>query len=373
MSINRDWLEKDFYKVLGVPKNASQAEIKKAYRRLAQKHHPDANPGDRPAEERFKEVSAAYDVLGREKKRAEYDRVRDMAGAGFGVGGRGPGTGGFRFEDSVFGEGLEDLFGNLFGGGFGGAGRQHSRGSDLQADVRISFEDAVHGTTVSFTVPAAEPCATCGGSGAEPGTRVTTCPECSGTGSVVINQGPFSMARTCPRCSGTGRAVEKLCPACGGAGHVRSNRPLRVRIPPGIEDGARIRLQGKGEPGRPGDRPGDLYVGVRVTPHRFFGRRGADLTLTLPVTFPEVALGATIEVPTLNGSVKLKVPAGTSGGKTFRIRGKGMPRTRGGNGDLLVTVQVEVPARVSKEERELLKRFQEALKSDPRASLGESR
>jgi molecular chaperone DnaJ len=380
VSVNREWLEKDYYAVLGVPKNASPAEIKKAYRKLAQANHPDATRGDKAAEERFKEVSAAYDVLGDQKKRAEYDRVREMAGAGFGVGGPGGfGPGGFgggrvRFEDLGFdvGGGLGDIF-DLFGGGTArGTSRGTARGADLEAEVTVSFEDAMAGTTVPLRVTGTAACETCGGSGARPGSRPQTCPECRGSGSVAVDQGLFSIARPCPRCGGRGQVIDDPCPTCHGTGGTRRTRDLKVKIPAGIEDGARIRLAGRGEAGPPGGRPGDLYVRVRVASHRFFGRSGPNLTLRLPITYTEAALGAQVEVPTLNGAVKLKVPAGTASGRTFRVRGKGAPRGSGGRGDLLVTVEVQVPSKVSREERELLKRLEEAHPESPRRRLGVS-
>jgi molecular chaperone DnaJ len=371
VSINREWLEKDYYGVLGVPKNASQAEVKKAYRKLAQQNHPDATSGDKAAEDRFKEVSAAYDVLGNEKKRAEYDRVREMAGAGFRAGGPGGFGGGVRFEDLGFDAGgLGDIF-DLFGrGGRGGA--RAARGADLEAEVSIGFEQALTGTTVPLRVSGMAPCETCRGSGARPGSSPQTCPECRGKGSVAINQGFFSISRPCPRCGGRGQVIEDPCETCKGTGGTRRTRELKVKIPAGLEDGARIRLAGRGEPGPPGGQPGDLYVVVRVAPHRFFGRQGPNLTLRLPITYSEAALGAQVSVPTLNGSVKLKIPAGTAGGRTFRVRGKGAPRRGGGKGDLLVTVDVQVPSKVSREERDLLKRLQEANRESPREGLGVS-
>lgn len=376
MNVNREWLEKDYYGVLGVPKGASQAEIKKAYRKLAQRHHPDANKGDKEAEERFKEVSAAYDVLGNEKKRAEYDRARELgaAGAGFGFGG-GPGPGGVRFEDLGFDVGgIGDIF-DLFGaGGFGRAGSRRGRvrrGADLETEVRISFDQAMTGATVPVSVEGPAPCQRCGGSGAEPGTQVVSCPECGGAGSVAVDQGPFSISRPCARCGGSGRAVERPCTTCGGGGRTRRTRSLKVKIPAGVEEGARIRLAGKGEPAPPGGCPGDLFVVTRVAEHPVFRRRGSDLHVDLPVTFPEAALGAEVEVPTLNGPVTLKIPAGTKSGRTFRIRGRGVPKRRGGGrGDLLAKVQVEVPSRLSKEEREALEQFREAHKDSPRRTLG---
>jgi molecular chaperone DnaJ len=371
MSASRDWFEKDFYAVLGVPRNASPGDIKKAYRKLAQRFHPDSAKGDAAAEERFKEVSAAYDVLGDEKKRREYDQVRDMASSGFRVGG--PGGGRVRFEDLGFDAGvggLGDLF-DLFGGGFGrGGARQGARGADLAAEVEVSFEDALAGTTVPLRVSGNAPCGTCGGSGARPGTRPQTCGQCGGTGQGAVDQGLFSMARPCPRCGGRGQVIDDPCPTCHGSGSTTATRTLRVKVPAGVEDGARIRVAGRGESGGPGSRAGDLFVTVRVRPHPLFGRRGADLTLNLPVTYPEAALGAQVKVPTLNGAVTLKVPSGTRSGRTFRIRGQGAPRRGSGRGDLLVTVQVEVPSRLTKEERQLLKRLQEVSGESPRTRLG---
>ena len=375
--VRREWFEKDYYQVLGVAKNASAADVKKAYRKLAQKHHPDANPGSKEAEERFKEVSAAYDVLGDQEKRAQYDRVRDMAASGFGgFGGRGgpgawPGPGGGVHVEGFPGEGMGDL-GDLFGGLFGGgAGRRRgpSKGPDLETQVRISFEDAMTGTTVPIQIKGPAMCETCRGSGAAPGTSPVTCPQCRGSGAVAMNQGPFSFSRPCPRCGGSGRTVETPCPTCHGSGNVRRTRKFSVKIPAGVRDGARIRVGGRGEPGPAGGRPGDLFVAVHVAAHELFGRKGSDLTLDLPVTFSEAALGANVKVPTLNGPVTLKVPSGTPSGKTFRIRGKGAPKQRGGSGDLLVTVNVDVPAKLSKHERELLEQLRESADS-PRKRMG---
>jgi molecular chaperone DnaJ len=372
----REWFEKDFYAVLGVPKNATHAEIKKAYRKLAQKFHPDANPGNTQAEERFKEVSAAYDVLGDEEKRQAYDRVRDMGAAGFGGFGGGPQggqgfPGGFRYENVDIGD-LGDLFGGLFGGrGAGARGRQPQprRGADLETDVRLGFDDAMAGVTLPVTLTGPAPCTTCHGSGAAPGTQPTTCPDCGGRGEVAVNQGFFQMSQTCPRCHGAGRIVETPCPACGGTGAERRTRSLQVKIPAGVKDGARIRLAGKGEPGGPGMPAGDLFVRVHVARDPVFGRKGDDLTVDLPITFPEAALGAQVQVPTLNGPVTLKVPAGTPNGKTFRIKGKGAPR-RGGHGDLLATVRVDVPGKLSKEQKRLLEQLREATTESPRRPLG---
>jgi molecular chaperone DnaJ len=367
MSVNREWLEKDYYAVLGVPKNAPQAEIKKAYRRLAQEHHPDANRGDRQAEERFKEVSAAYDVLGDEQKRKEYDRIRDMGAGRFRFDPGGPG--GIRFEDLNVEGDLGDLFGGLFGAR-GGRTSRRARGADLEAEVRVTFDDGLRGVTVPVRVTGATPCTTCGGSGARPGTAVSTCPECAGTGTVAVDQGFFSLARACPRCGGAGRVIEDPCPTCGGSGHTTSTRELKVKVPGGIRDGGRIRVAGRGEAGPPGGSPGDLFVVVRVAPHPHFARKGDHLTLSLPITYPEAALGAKVRVPTPDGSVTLKIPAGTESGRTFRIRGKGVPKPGGGRGDLLVTVKVSVPTKLTREQKDLLQRLREMNGESPRAYLG---
>jgi molecular chaperone DnaJ len=374
--VRREWFEKDYYQVLGVAKNATAAEIKKAYRKLAQQHHPDANPGNTQAEDRFKEISAAYDVLGDEAKRKQYDQVREMAASGYGAGGFPGAGGGFPggaggFPGGVRFEDLGDL-GDLFGGLFGGAGRgraRSARGTDLETAVTVSFDDAMSGATVPVRIQGPAPCETCQGSGAAPGTSATTCSRCGGAGAVAVNQGLFQMSQTCPVCHGSGRVVETPCPTCGGSGSRRRTRRFQVKVPAGVQDGARIKLAGRGEPGPAGGQPGDLYVRVRVQPHAFFGRAGHDLTLELPVTYAEAALGAQVRVPTLNGPVTMKVPAGTPNGKTFRLKGKGAPR-RGGHGDLLVTTRIEVPRKLSRPEKELLKQLQEAEKESPRRRLG---
>jgi len=373
--IKREWFDKDYYQVLGVAKNATQAEIKKVYRKLAQQHHPDANQGNKDSEERFKEISAAYDVVGDPEKRKQYDEVRDMAASGVGGGGfpggfsSAGGPGGVRFEDVGFTD-IGDLFGGLFGGGGRrGRGARPARGADLETDVTVSFEDAMNGTTVPVKIQGPAPCETCHGTGAAPGTSPITCPQCQGSGSISVNQGPFQMSQTCPRCNGSGRVVEQVCPTCRGTGSQRRTRSFQVKVPAGVQDGARIRLAGRGEPGPAGAQAGDLYVRVHVRAHRFFGRRGSDLTVDLPVTYSEAALGANVQVPTLNGPVTMKVPAGTQPGKTFRLKGKGAPR-KGGHGDLLVTAEVEVPSRVSKKERELLQQLDESRAESPRRRLG---
>jgi molecular chaperone DnaJ len=375
--VRREWFEKDYYQVLGVAKNAAQAEIKKAYRKLAQKHHPDANPGNKAAEERFKEISAAYEVVGDEEKRKQYDQVREMAASGFGGGGfPGPGGagagagGGVRFEDLGFTDigDLGDIFSAFSGRRGRGRGARPVRGADLETSVRVSFEDAMRGTTAPVRIQGPAPCPTCRASGAEPGTRPSACPQCGGAGSVAVNQGPFSISQTCPRCRGTGRVVERPCKTCRGSGSVRTSRSFQVKVPAGVKSGARIRLAGRGEPGPPGSQPGDLYVVVNVAPHELFGRKGNDLTLELPVTYSEAALGANVRVPTLDGDVTLKVPAGTQPGQTFRVRGKGAPR-KGGRGDLLVTARMEVPKQLSRDEKQLLRQLQEAETRSPRRRL----
>jgi molecular chaperone DnaJ len=375
--VRREWFEKDYYKVLGVPKNATAAEIKKAYRKLAQEFHPDRNAGNKAAEDKFKEISAANDVLGDEDKRKQYDQVREMAASGFGGGGVGgfpggaPGGGRVRFEDFDMGD-LGDLFGGLFGGaGRGRARANAARGADLETRVTVSFDEAMSGVTVPVRIDGPAPCETCGGSGAAPGTTPVTCPQCGGSGQIAVNQGFFQMSQTCPRCHGAGRIVETPCPTCGGSGSTTRTRSFQVKIPAGVRDGARIRLTGRGEPGAAGARAGDLFVQVHVRAHPFFGRKGSDLTVDLPVTYAEVALGANVEVPTLNGPVTMKVPAGTPNGKTFRLKGKGATK-RGGHGDLLVTVNVEVPRKLSRPEKELLKQLQDAEKESPRRRLGVS-
>ncbi|HSH32393.1 MAG TPA: molecular chaperone DnaJ [Actinomycetota bacterium] len=380
--VRREWFEKDYYGVLGVAKNASAAEIKKAYRKLAQQFHPDANPGNADAETRFKEISAAYDVLGDEDKRKRYDEVRDMGASGFG--GFGPGgAGAAGWPGGAGGPGgtryvnVEDLgdVGDLFGGLFGGGGRPRGRatrpqrGTDLETEVKVSFEDAMAGTTVPVKITGPSVCRTCHGSGAAPGTSPSVCPVCGGAGEVAVNQGFFSMSQPCRNCNATGRIVATPCPTCKGSGSERRSRTFKVKIPAGVKDGARIKLAGRGEPGPAGGQPGDLYVRVKVARDDVFGRKGDNLTLTLPVSYPEAALGANVQVPTLNGPVTLKVPAGTPSGKTFRIKGKGAPR-KSGAGDLMVTVEVDVPRKLSKEEKQLLQDLQDVQKASPRSGTG---
>ncbi|MFL6138463.1 MAG: molecular chaperone DnaJ [Frankiaceae bacterium] len=376
----RDFIEKDYYAALGVPKDASAADIKKAYRKLARTYHPDSNKGDRAAEEKFKEISEAYAVLSDEAKRKEYDEARAL----FGTGGfrvpRGGGQGGGTTFDlgDLFGGGgggsgsggLGDLFGGIFGGG-GRRPAQPRRGGDIESEVTLSFAEAVDGVTVPLRLTAPASCATCHGSGARPGTVPRVCPNCSGTGMASRNLGGFSLGEPCRECRGTGRLIDDPCPTCHGDGQVRAERTLTVRIPAGVADGQRIRLKGKGQPGDRGGPNGDLLVTVHVTADRLFGRSGDNLTLAVPVSFPEAALGATVKVPTLGGSpVTLKVPAGTASGRTFRVRGKGVPRRDGTRGDLLVTVEVAVPQKVSGKAKEALEAYADAVSDDPRAHLG---
>jgi molecular chaperone DnaJ len=378
----RDYVEKDYYAVLGVPKDAPAADIKKAYRKLARALHPDKNPDNKAAEEKFKAVSEAYDVLSDDTKRREYDEARSLFGSGGFRGGvpRGGQAGGqgFSFDlgDLLGGQpggGLGDVFGGLFGnqGGRRNSTRSPRKGQDLEAEVTLGFADAVRGATVPLRLSTPGSCETCGGSGAAPGTTPTTCSVCGGAGVTSRNQGGFAFAEPCRACRGSGRVVETPCPTCRGTGASTKERTLTVRIPAGVKDGQRIRLAGKGAPGDRGGSAGDLLVQVHVTPHPVFGRKGDHLTITVPVTFPEAALGANISVPTLDGPVTLKVPAGTSNGRTFRVRGRGVPKKTGSPGDLLVTVEVAVPARLDDEARELLMKYAAAAEHDPREHLRE--
>jgi molecular chaperone DnaJ len=354
MAPQREWFEKDYYKVLGVPDTATDKEIGKAYRKLAKQYHPDANPG---SEDRFKEISAAYDVLGDSARRKEYDEVRRLgpgANPFAGMGSRGGTGGGFRVDD------LGDLLGNIFGRGnrpgrTGGARSGSTigvqRGQDLETSLHLSFLDAVHGLTTTVNVTSEAACHTCGGSGAAPGTTPVVCPVCSGRGVINENQGLFSFSQPCQACGGTGMSVETPCPTCRGAGVEHRARQIKVRIPAGVEDGQRIRIKARGGAGRGGGAPGDLYVVVHTERHPVFGRRGKDLTVTVMVTFPEAALGTAVKVPTLDGPVTVKVPAGTRSGRTLRVRGRGVPASSG-VGDLLVTVEVAVPEELSDEQRQ---------------------
>jgi molecular chaperone DnaJ len=383
---NADWVNKDFYKVLGVDKDADAATIKKAYRKLARANHPDSKPGDKVAEERFKEIAEAYDVVGEPAKRKEYDQMRSMFAGGFPAGG-GAG-GGFHFPGGFGGAttgtagpagfDISDLFGNLFGGGGAtgrtGGARRATRGADLETEATIDFTDAVEGTTVALRMSSDSACPTCKGTGGKPGTTPHVCPTCDGAGMVVSSVGgAFSMNETCPTCHGRQLIYDEACPTCHGSGRGRSSRTLQVRIPAGVKDGQRIRLKGKGAPGDSGGPAGDLFVTVHVGKHALFGRKGDNLTLTVPVTFDEAALGAEIKVPTLGGApVTLRVPAGTPNGRVFRVRGRGASRKDGTKGDLLVTVEVEVPAQLDEAARAAVTAYREATAGrDPRAALFE--
>ena len=376
----RDYIEKDYYAALGVPKDASAAEIKKAYRKLAREFHPDANKGDTKAEERFKEISEAYSVLSDETKRKEYDEARTLfSRGGFRApGGGGPGGGGFGFDlGDLFGGGgagapggggLGDIFGGIFGGGRRAASPR--RGADVEAETTLSFADSVDGVTVPLRLRTRHQCAVCNGTGAKPGTAPRVCPSCSGTGVVSRGAGGFAFSEPCRECRGRGLLIEDPCPTCAGSGQAVSERTLQVRIPAGVADGQRIRLRGKGEPGERGGPAGDLLVLVHVGKDRVFGRKGDHLTVTVPVTFPEATLGASVKVPTLGGApVTVKIPAGTASGRVLRVRGKGVPKRSGGHGDLLVTVQVDVPQKLSAKAKEALEAFAEAQPDDPRAHL----
>lgn len=372
MPAQAEWLDTDFYAVLGVPEKASDKEIQRAYRRLARTTHPDANPDDPEAEERFKAVSAAYDVLGDPDKRKEYDELRRMGpAAARGAGASGP----FRVRVDDLG-GFDDLggLGDLFGDFFGSRTRRPRtatrRGRDREAELALSFDEAALGVTTEVQVTSEVPCSTCDGSGARPGTTRTACPLCAGAGVLAQSQGAFSVRQACPGCDGTGSVVSDPCSTCRGTGFVRQPRQVRVRVPAGVDDGQRIRLAERGDPGRDGGPPGDLYVTVRVAPHRVFGRRGPDLTVTVPITYPEAVLGAEVPVPTLDGPpVTVRIPPGTPSGRTLRVRGHGI-RTSAGTGDLLVTVEVEVPDHVEGQEREAVQALRSATRRNPRAHLG---
>ncbi len=390
---NTDWATKDFYKVLGVSKDASAADIKKAYRKLARAHHPDSKPGDKVAEERFKEVAEAYDVLGDEEKRKKYDEMRTLFAGGYGPFTGGPGGPGGPGGSTTFdlgdlfggagaggpagpaGGGLGDLFGGVFGGGTRRRSGPGRRGGDIETTATIGFTDAVEGVTVSLRLASEAPCPDCRGTGARAGSMPRVCPECDGVGMRAASVGgAFTMNETCPSCRGRGMVVDDPCPACRGSGRGLSDRVIQARIPAGVKDGQRIRLKGKGAPGEHGGPPGDLFVVVNVTPHPLFGRSGDNLTVKVPVGFDEAALGADIKVPTLLGApVTVKIPPGTPNGRSFRVRGRGAPRKDGTKGDLLVTVDVQVPAALSEDARKAVEAYRAATNGhDPRARLFEA-
>ncbi|WP_040158346.1 molecular chaperone DnaJ [Nigerium massiliense] len=385
---SKDWLEKDYYKILGVSKDAKPEEIKKAFRKLARENHPDQHPGDAEAEKRFKEISEANSVLSDAKKRAEYDEQRSVFGGAGGFrfprggqpGGFGGGQGGPSVEDlfrnATGDSNIGDLFGNLFGQSAtrrpGAGQRGPRRGQDIEGEVTIDFEQSVDGTTVSMQTVSDAPCSSCHGTGARAGTVPRVCPTCQGSGMVTgTSGGVFGINDVCPDCRGRGLIVDDPCPDCHGSGRQMSTKTMQVRIPAGVTDGQKIRIKGKGGAGENGGATGDLYVVVHVRPHRLFGRKGDNLTLTAPVLFTEAALGADIEVPTLQGQrVKLRLPEGTPNGRTFRVRGKGVSKKDGSRGDLLVTVEVQVPTTLTPEARGSLEEFRDAAApADPRAGL----
>ena len=367
-----DWVEKDFYQVLGVSKEATADEIKKAYRKLARANHPDSNPGNTAAEDRFKSISEAYSVLSDPQHRKEYDEQRALFSSGRFRGPRGAG-GGYDFGDVFTGSrsgSLNDLFGGIFGGG-----RTRSaprRGQDVETETSLTFEQSIEGQTVSLRLSSDEACPSCAGTGARAGTVPRVCPNCEGSGMQTSSDGGvFSMTEPCRECLGRGLVVDDPCPVCHGSGRGVSNRVISARIPAGVKDGQRIRLRGKGGPGEHGGPDGDLYILVHVSPHRLFGRKGDNLTLAVPVRFDEAALGASISVPTIDGrQVTLKIPAGTPNGRTFRVKGRGAPGRNGVNGDLLVTVEVETPASLDDASRAAVEALRDAAGSyNPREKL----
>jgi molecular chaperone DnaJ len=363
---NADWAKKDFYKELGVSKEASQDEIKKAYRKLARANHPDSNPGDTAKHDRFKAVAEAYDVVGDATKRKQYDDLRSMSGS-FGGFPSGGGGGGFDLNDLLRdragGGGFGDMFGDLFGGG---RARQQQRrpqkGADVETSATIGFTDSIEGVTISLRLTSDAPCPDCSGTGGKPGTRPHICPECEGAGFVVASVGgAFTMNETCPMCGGRQLIYDEPCPTCHGSGRGMSARSIQARIPAGVKDGQKIRLRGKGAAGENGGPAGDLFVTVKVTPHRVFGRKGDNLTLDVPVSFDEAALGAEVKIPTLQGApVTLRIPAGTPNGRTFRVRGKGARKSDGTHGDLLATVEVHVPAVLDQAARDAVEAYRAA-------------
>jgi molecular chaperone DnaJ len=386
----KDYFEKDYYKTLGVSSDAKPADIKKAFRKIARDNHPDAHPGDKKAEQRFKEASEANDILSDPDKRKEYDEARRLMSSGFSSAGGFPG-GGFRYPGGGgggFTTNLGDVFGNatgaenisdLLGGLFGGAARgryprqspaRARRGADIEGAVVLDFRRAVDGATVTVSMVSDPPCPACQGTGGKAGSMPRVCPTCQGTG---VNQrgGIMGVTEPCPECHGRGLLVDDPCPVCQGSGKANSNKPMQVRIPPGVDDGQRIRIKGKGAPGENGGPAGDLYVTVHVTPHPVFGRKGLNLTIEVPITYTEAALGTDVEVPTLGSStVRLRIPPGTPSGRTFRVRGKGVTGPKNACGDLLATVEVSVPPTLTQQAKDALLAYQAvAHELDPRLDL----
>jgi molecular chaperone DnaJ len=344
--------KRDYYEVLGVSRTCTPQELKSAFRKLALQFHPDKNPGDRTAEESFKEASEAYEVLSDPDKRARYDRFGHQAPGGFGPS---------PFDQGFGGANINDIFEGIFGDIFGGGRRSRSarqRGSDLRYNLEISFAEAAFGTEAKVKIPRHKACETCHGSGARPGTGPKTCPTCHGSGELRLTQGFFQISRPCGHCQGTGKVITDPCQTCRGAGKVETESMLTVKVPPGVDTGTRLKLTGEGEPGERGGAPGDLYVVVHVQEHPIFIREGTEVICEVPISFTQAALGATIEVPTLDGKVKMKIPAGTQSGKVFRLRGKGIPHLNGyQRGDQHVRITVEVPEKLTRKQRELLEQF----------------
>jgi molecular chaperone DnaJ len=372
MAAQREWYEKDYYKVLGVSETATPKDITKAYRKLARDNHPDTHPGDAAAEERFKEVSSAYDVLGDEAKRKEYDEVRKYGPVGGGFV-RGGGAGDQSYNFNVGADGLGDLLGQMFGrgrrGGGSSAGAGPMRGADVEATLTLDFADAATGLTTTLHLTSDAQCTTCGGSGARPGTQPKVCSQCGGRGVVDDNQGFFSFSSPCRACAGNGVIIDNPCPGCRGSGVEHRPREVQARIPAGVADGQRIRLKGRGAPGRNGGPAGDLIVECHVAPHKLFGRDGHNLTVRVPVTFSEAALGGDIDVPTLDGSsVLLRLKPGTQSGSRHRVKGKGIVTPKH-TGDLIVTVDVHVPGHLTAEQRAAVEALAAATTVSPRARL----
>lgn len=358
--------KKDYYETLGVSKGASEDEIKQSFRRLAMKYHPDRNPGDKAAEAKFKEVKEAYDVLSDSKKRATYDQFGHAGFQGMGGGQGGPGFGGFDFNDlgDVFGFG--DVFSEVFGMGRRGGPSQNyaRRGSDLEYSLAITLEEAFHGTTPNLRIPTLIQCSECQGTGAKKGTQVTTCKTCRGTGQVRMQQGFLTIEQPCHVCRGEGRVISDPCPRCRGQGRISDYRNLSVKIPQGVDDGDRIRLSHEGEAGVHGGAAGDLYIRIKIKPHPVFTRSELNLHCEIPISFVTAALGGELEIPTIDGKVKLKIPYETQSGKVFRLSGKGMKDQRGRAGDLLATMVVETPVKLNDEQKELLRKFSTSLAED---------
>jgi molecular chaperone DnaJ len=367
MVAQREWFEKDYYQVLGVAATATDKEITRAYRKLAKQYHPDANPG---SEDRFKDISAAYDVLGDETKRKEYDEVRRLGPMAAGFGGGGGGPQGFRMED--MGD-LGDIFGDLFGGR-GGRGARRSRGAqrgaDMESALHLSFRDAIHGVTTSVHVPEDGRCNTCNGSGAAEGSKTNTCSRCAGRGTLDDNQGLFSLSTVCPNCQGRGVTIETPCTTCRGSGTVRRSRGVKVRIPAGVEDGQRIRIKGRGAPGKANGPAGDLYVVVSVAHDPVFSRKGKNITTAVTVSYPDVVLGTNITVDTLDDPVTLRVPPGTTPGTQLRVKGRGVPSGDAGHapGDLLVRVNVSVPSELTDAQRKAVEKLRDLFESEKQSS-----